>query len=141
MYYYPDGPLVRYAGSSFSGSMDYIDFTVTRFLSDASFREWVLSPDTASKRYWEDWCRRHPGQQEEVNLARQLIAQEQYLPGARVEGLWAAIEAEVDATPHTPPAEKKGRHACGSLLAAVFLGLLVAGLALCRNRNRLTKSL
>lgn len=141
MYYYPDGPLVRYAGSSFSGSMNYIDFTVTRFLSDASFREWVLSPDTANKLYWEDWCRRHPGQQEEVSLARQLIAQEQYLPGDRVESLWAAIEAEVDAAPLTPPAEKGSRHGCGTLLAAVFLGLLVAGLALYRNSNRLTKSL
>jgi hypothetical protein len=125
--------------------MNYIDFTVTRFLSDASFREWVLSPDTANKLYWEDWCRRHPGQQEEVALARQLIAQGQwqpdYLPEARVESLWAAIEAEVDATPLTPPAAKGGRHACGSLMAAVFLGLLVAGLAIYRNRNKLTKSL
>jgi hypothetical protein len=131
--------------------MNYIDFTVTGFLSDASFREWVLSPNAANKLYWEDWCRKHPGQQEEIALARQLVAHEQmrlaFLPQARVDSLWAAIEAEVGAGPSAPltpagPAGKiAGSTACGSLMAAVFLGLLVTGLALYQKNNRWIKSL
>jgi hypothetical protein len=127
--------------------MNYIDFTVTGFLSDASFREWVLSPDTANRLYWEDWCRKHPSQQEEIALARQLVEmQPDFLPEDRVDSLWAAIEAEMGAAPAAPlkppgPAADKGGKAGGSLMSAVFWGLLVAGLALYWKSNRLTKSL
>jgi hypothetical protein len=127
--------------------MNYIDFTVTGFLSDASFREWVLRPDAPNRLYWEDWCRQHPGQQQEIALARQLVVNGQmpldFLPEERVDSLWAAIEAEMEAgpsTPHVPPGpagKSAGMPVGGTLFAAVFLGLLVAGLAVYQRSFRL----
>lgn len=109
------------------------ELTAADFLSDPYFREWVLWPDAENSLFWEHWFKTHPRQQEEMEWARQLLAAMQQsphsLPEAKVNKLWAAIEAGIDETPSLPPANPPtpgpGQR---SRWIACLLALLAAGL-------------
>ncbi|MGV3503613.1 MAG: hypothetical protein ACO1O1_07885 [Adhaeribacter sp.] len=118
------------------------DETAAGFLSDPGFREWALYPNQANSLYWENYLKAHPGEQEEMAWARQVVAAMQQpghiLPEEKVNRLWAGIEAEMQ-----PPRQRKSPLAPETrvkwtawVLALLTLGL--GGLLLnnCR-RNRL----
>jgi hypothetical protein len=132
--------LYRNADSSFSKCMDYTDFTATDFMSDASFRDWICTPDKANSLFWEEWCSRFPGQLAEIDLARQLLKAVQrtphFLPQSRVESLWAAIETEAGmAFTRQPPGNSDKPNAWLARMTAIFLGFVVVGLGLALYRK------
>jgi hypothetical protein len=83
-------------------------FTVTDFLSDGCFRDWVLSPNEENSVSWENWIKRHPHQQGEMEWARRILTgmhqSLQVLPLSKAACLWAAIEAGIETAEDQPPA-------------------------------------
>ena len=81
--------------------MDYKDFTAADFLADGYFREWVLSPNEANSQCWVQWMAAHPQQQDEIDLARNLLGalqqSLQVLPPGKASRIRAAIEAAIEA--------------------------------------------
>ncbi len=53
--------------------MNYEDYQVEDFLSDASFVAWQEQNDAKAMEFWEDWLKKYPEKQEEVNRAVALL--------------------------------------------------------------------
>ncbi len=53
--------------------MKYTDFTVTDFVADPYFQQWVLTPDEMVDAFWNNWLKEHPHKQPEVDKALQVI--------------------------------------------------------------------
>jgi hypothetical protein len=129
--------------------MNENDFTAADFLADGYFREWILSPNKENHLYWENWINAHPGRQAELDLARQLLAEihipQHTLSQNKVDKIWAAIEAGVEAAEESPAARdaaplyhtKAPGPACPALASSVLLGLSLAclGLAILLNKK------
>ena len=62
--------------------MDYNDWDndceVNDLLSDLSFRNWVLNPDSDSNLFWESWLMQNPEKKEAVKQARILLKSLQF---------------------------------------------------------------
>lgn len=117
--------------------MNYSDFTARELLNDEYFQNWVLKPDAESNLFWENWLAQHPHQQAEVDKARQLLQslalKPSRLPEARVAQIWDHLQAHIEKTSPIqmdPAAAVKRSNRVWYQVAAVFLGLLAAGLAL-----------
>lgn len=53
--------------------MDYSTYSAKDFALEESFQKWVLCQDAGSTAFWEQWIDDHPGQQEVIQEARQLV--------------------------------------------------------------------
>ncbi|MBT1710975.1 DUF4974 domain-containing protein [Fulvivirgaceae bacterium PWU5] len=93
--------------------MNYSEFSSDDFIKDDHFQQWVLSPDEANSRFWEDFIRQHPYKQAEVQEARQFLLlfhfRESDVFQSRISSLKKRIDAEIDQTERhaiqeTPPA-------------------------------------
>ena len=79
--------------------MGKLDYTIEDFVLDASFRKWILSPDESTKKYWEDYLKKHPSKYQDILLARVLLlnmARAAYsVSESRIESTWENIDREV----------------------------------------------
>lgn len=125
--------------------MNYTDDGVTGFLSDTYFREWVLNPNEANNLFWQAWGHRHPHQQEDMELARQVLVHQHlepvFLPADRVESLWDSIASEVEDSPLLPEilsARERGKTGIPTWMnrVAALLGMMAAGLAMALYRKK-----
>ncbi|MFC5410489.1 FecR family protein [Larkinella bovis] len=53
------------------------------FLTDSTFRQWVLQPTPEVSTYWEQWSKDHPAHQELLNQARTVLQTLEYGMGPR----------------------------------------------------------
>ncbi|MES2733731.1 MAG: FecR domain-containing protein [Bacteroidota bacterium] len=53
--------------------MKYFNYTVTDFIMDEHFQQWIKSPDAESNVFWENWLTQHPEKKEQVEQARLLL--------------------------------------------------------------------
>ena len=58
--------------------MNYLHYSAPELAADEYFQSWVLTEDAEVARYWNDWLRAHPYQQEVVAEAIQLLRLHQY---------------------------------------------------------------
>jgi hypothetical protein len=52
--------------------MDYQNYTVTDFMMEESFFQWVMQPDEQSDKCWREWLEQHPHKRKEVEEARRM---------------------------------------------------------------------
>ena len=52
---------------------NYSNYTVTDFVLDEFFQEWVIRPDKATNSFWEPWLRIHPEKTAYINEAKMII--------------------------------------------------------------------
>ena len=78
---------------------NYAQYTLTEFLEDDSFIQWVIDPDTKSNSFWQSFLKSHPEKEEVVKEASSVILvyrkQELFTNEARREAVWRRIEASV----------------------------------------------
>ncbi len=76
--------------------MSKLEYTVEDFVLDPDFRKWVLSPDKATKTYWEEYLRKNPSKYQDINLARTLVlnmARKSYaVREDRIQSAWDNID-------------------------------------------------
>lgn len=51
----------------------YARFTLSDFVSDPFFQDWVIHPDGEEAGFWDDWMQRHPEKAEMLREARTLL--------------------------------------------------------------------
>src|SRR5580698_4496483 len=51
----------------------YSRFTLSDFISDPFFQDWVIHPEGEAASFWEDWVKRHPENAELIREARTLL--------------------------------------------------------------------
>ncbi|MEQ6117906.1 FecR family protein [Reichenbachiella sp. MALMAid0571] len=79
--------------------MEYKDIKVQDLLQDESFVKWVVNPNEALDKKWNNWITEHGGQTQTLAEARELILsmsfndKEQALPDG---GLWQKIETTIE---------------------------------------------
>lgn len=52
---------------------EYQNYSITDFMQDESFLQWVTQPDERSDKFWTAWLEQHPDKREEVEEARWFI--------------------------------------------------------------------
>ncbi|WP_163378968.1 FecR family protein [Cyclobacterium sp. SYSU L10401] len=76
------------------------DYTTEDFVLDPEFQKWVLSPDRATKTYWEGYTRENPRKQKEMMQARRLVLnmsrRAREVEEGRIEDTWNHIDQAVD---------------------------------------------
>jgi transmembrane sensor len=41
-------------------SGQYASFTLSDFIADPFFQDWVIHPEGGAATFWDDWVQRHP---------------------------------------------------------------------------------
>jgi transmembrane sensor len=52
---------------------NYSNYTVTDFVQDQFFQEWILRPDQATNSFWRLWLRAHPEKTASIKEAKMII--------------------------------------------------------------------
>ncbi|WPU92784.1 FecR family protein [Mucilaginibacter sabulilitoris] len=60
----------------------YEDYTIEDFLSDEPFMTWVLTPDPAQEKFWNNWLTEHPEKQALASRAKNILLSLHPLPAA-----------------------------------------------------------
>lgn len=80
--------------------MDYLKYSVEDFVLDQEFRKWVLTPDSGSNIYWEQWISDHPDKLGTIKAARDLLLStgfREFVPTQEIEDqIWSYIDHEID---------------------------------------------
>ncbi len=77
--------------------MNISTYTTEDFVLDPAFRRWVLQPNAASNRFWEDLLTKHPSRYKAAKEARLIILQmnkgsQPQLAETEILSLWKGIE-------------------------------------------------
>lgn len=78
---------------------DYAQYTLTEFLEDDSFIQWVIQGDAKSKTFWESFLKNHPEKESVVREAATIIRvyrkQETFTNEERRDEIWKRIDASI----------------------------------------------
>lgn len=78
---------------------DYAKYTLTEFLEDDSFIQWVINPDPRSSAFWESFLINHPEKEVVVREASSLIRvyrkQQTFTNEERREDVWRRIDGSI----------------------------------------------
>src|SRR5690554_1628265 len=76
--------------------MSKLEYTVEDFVLDPDFRRWVLSPDKATKTYWEAYLGKNPSKYQDIDQARKLVLnmarKSHTVSENRIEAAWKNID-------------------------------------------------
>lgn len=53
--------------------MKYNNYKTDDFIKDEYFQKWVLSPDTMTEKFWDNWLITNPDKKEEVDKAIRMV--------------------------------------------------------------------
>ncbi len=85
--------------------MKYIDFKEEDFIKDEYFQKWVLSPDTMTSNFWNNWVKEHPEKAEIIksakNFVKQLNAGETKLHDSDFDDMWQYIVQNKKTSKHS----------------------------------------
>ena len=105
---------------------DYSQFTLTEFLEDDSFIQWVIDPDAKSNSFWQSFLISHPEKEQVVKEASSVILvyrkQVMFTNEERREAVWKRIDASV---PKQGSSNTKVFRIPTSLKVAASLALLI----------------
>ncbi len=104
--------------------------TVEQLAADEYFQQWVLAPTPKSTQYWKTWAGDHPGHQNTLEEARNLIVMLEVRNGPAPQGLQEHVWKQVKT--HTEREHHSRKHAFGlgvryGVAAALFI--LLAGIS------------
>lgn len=107
---------------------DYAQYTLTEFLEDDSFIQWVVEGDAKSNSFWESFVKNHPDKESTVREAFTIIRvyrkQETFSNEERREEIWRRIDASI---PKQPAAQEvKFRKVPTYLKIAASVAFLIA---------------
>jgi transmembrane sensor len=78
---------------------DYAQYTLTEFLEDDSFIQWVTDPDTTSNSFWQSFLVSHPHKEEVIREAASIIRayrkQITFTNEEHREDVWKRIDASI----------------------------------------------
>jgi transmembrane sensor len=76
----PDGVKAPDAGTYYYHAMEkeersgqYAQFTLSDFIADPFFQDWIIYPEGEAAEFWGDWMQRHPEKMEMIREARTLL--------------------------------------------------------------------
>src|SRR5690554_5772047 len=76
--------------------MSKLEYTVADFVLDPDFRKWVLSPDKATKTYWEGYLKSNPSKYQDINQATTVLlnmARKSYTVSEnKIDAAWKNID-------------------------------------------------
>ncbi|MEO6282297.1 MAG: FecR domain-containing protein [Dyadobacter sp.] len=79
---------------------DYSTFSVTDFVLDHHFVQWVQNPSAHDIFFWEDWLRQHPDKQKILADARLLVNhvrfEKDYNSQENIDETWEVLSAKFD---------------------------------------------
>lgn len=58
--------------------MDYKKFTVTDFICDEDFQDWIIQPDEQKNEFWNNWIAKNADKKETVELAKKVLLNIQF---------------------------------------------------------------
>src|SRR5688572_10364266 len=78
---------------------DYAQYTLTEFLEDDSFTQWVIDPDTKNNSFWQSFLVSHPHKEEVIREAASIIRayrkQITFPHEEHREEVWKRIDASI----------------------------------------------
>jgi ferric-dicitrate binding protein FerR (iron transport regulator) len=122
--------------------MNYGNYAASDFIKDEFFQDWVLKPNAENNLVWENWLTENPQQKIEVEKARGLLLsikfEPQVLADTKVESIWQNIHThigdanQIQLVPEKETFKIRRLFTAWYQVAAIFLGLLLAGVGLYR---------
>lgn len=117
--------------------MNYKKFTITDFISDEYFQDWVIEPNEESNNFWEQWLNKNPDKRRVVREARDVLLHIKFkedFPTAEqarkaLEENLSKIRSLDEESNAVANAVRMNRFRNLRRIAAVFIGLLVTGAA------------
>ncbi len=115
--------------------MDYKKFTVTDFICDEYFQNWILQPDEQKNEFWHNWIKQHPHGKDIVEQARKVLLNIQFkedIPTQeQIQDALTRNLAEINSMEAANDTEPKiisiGRFRRLSKYAAIFIGIMLIG--------------
>lgn len=90
--------------------MEYQQFSVTDFVADPFFNQWIKQPDEESTAFWSVWLRQNPQKMPQVEEARRIILvfgeQAPAFSQPELDQMWRTIEQRTQ----EPIQEQRSRH-------------------------------
>lgn len=121
---------------------DYAQYTLTEFLEDDSFIQWVINADTKSNSFWESFLARHPEKEAVVRKASSIIRvyrkQVTFTNEKQREEVWRRIDASI---PKQAPASKVFSIPTYFKVAASIALLITCGVVLWMLGNNHTRTI
>jgi transmembrane sensor len=113
----------------------YSRFTLSDFIGDPFFQDWVIHPEGETASFWEDWVQRHTEKAEMIREARTLLESvhfvEQFPSDDQVQrslaSAWERIEGGKGRLVALPLDGQRGRIRSIGWAAAVIAGIGIAG--------------
>ena len=76
---------------------NYSNYTVTDFVQDEFFQEWIMRPDRTTDSFWELWLRTHPEKTTCIKEAESIIVNIKFpfyrLSDNEIKELWCRIKS------------------------------------------------
>lgn len=119
--------------------MNYKKFSVTDFISDEYFQNWIIQPDEKINNFWNKWLQHHPHKLDSVNQARKVLSNISFKEDIPVnEQVQRALIKNLIVIDTIEQQEKKQQTIVASInrfrnirkIAAIFIGVLLSGAAL-----------
>ena len=116
--------------------MDFKNFTVSDFICNEYFQDWVIRPDDITDNFWNNWLQQHPHKKQTVDEARKVLLNIQFkedIPGseqvqrALLEHLAKIQSMEVRPTSNLPAFINTNRFRHFRKIAAALIGILLIG--------------
>lgn len=121
---------------------DYAEYTLTEFLEDDSFIQWIINADTKSNSFWESFLVRHPEKEAVVREASSIIRvyrkQVTFTNEEQREEVWRRIDASI---PKQAPASKVFSIPTYFKVAASIALLITCGVVLWMLGNNHTQTI
>jgi ferric-dicitrate binding protein FerR (iron transport regulator) len=116
--------------------MDFKNFTVSDFICNEHFQDWVIRPDDKTDNFWNNWLEQHPGKKQTVDEARKVllnikfkedIPSSEQVQKALMEHMAKIQSMEVKPMPTLPVFINRNRLRHFSKIAAILTGILLIG--------------
>lgn len=116
--------------------MNYKRFTVTDFVSDEHFQNWIIEPDEKNDNFWNRWMDKHPDKRKTVEQAKDVLLNIKFKEDfPTVEQVREALEKNLSKI-NLPDEEygvgakvvKTNTFRNLRRIAAVFIGVLLIGI-------------
>ncbi|MGG7661575.1 FecR family protein [Dyadobacter sp. BHUBP1] len=121
--------------------MNYRYYTATDFVTDPSFRSWILEQDSSAAAFWENWMKENPDRREELDEARALLyvlaEKELYVGAEELDGRVTDLLAHIGG--HTQRTETRMRPALYRYWGIAASICIVTGLSWLGYRSMETK--
>ena len=128
--------------------MNFKKYSVTDFICNEDFQEWVIKPNEENNRFWNNWLFAHPAKKDTVNEAKRILLninfREDFPTDEQVKSALEKNMAEInlleeaDAAPVVPAGSISGYIHLRKIAAILIVLLLISLFVLYSNRKNET---